>query len=216
MGLLGDLAAALGMPENDVARIAQAAPRHYKLFTIPKRSGTDRRVIAQPGRDVKAMQRHVVAVTLARLPIHPIATAYRAGRSIADNAAAHAGKRVILKLDFRDFFNSVTPHDLAAVLDGAPSAAITTADRVLLNAILFWLNPLDNRLCLAIGAPSSPFLSNAVMEPLDRQFAAIARAHAVRCTRYADDITLSANSIESLLRAEQDMRQAVSRCLIRG
>jgi hypothetical protein len=200
------------MPESEVARIAQTAPRRYKLFTIPKRSGSDRRVIAQPAREIKAMQRYLVAVKLAPLPIHPIATAYRAGRSIADNAAAHAGKRVILKLDFRDFFNTITPHDLAAVLDSAMSATITAADRVLLNAILFWLNPLDNRLCLAIGAPSSPFISNAVMKPLDRQFAAITRAHAVRCTRYADDITLSANSIESLLRAEQEVRQAVNRC----
>jgi hypothetical protein len=43
----------------------------------------------------------------------------RTGRSIADNAAPHAGKRVILKLDFRDFSNSITPDDLAAVLNDA-------------------------------------------------------------------------------------------------
>ena len=211
MSLLGELAAALEMPEGDVARVVGSAPRRYKLFTIKKRNGIDRRVIAQPARALKAMQRHVIAAKLQALPIHPIATAYRVGRSIADNAAPHAGKRVILKLDFRDFFNSITPRDLVAVLDDARLDTIAVADRTVLTAILFWLNPLDKRLCLAIGAPSSPFISNAVMAPLDRQFDAIARAHSARCTRYADDITLSGNSIENLLQAEQDLRRAVAR-----
>jgi hypothetical protein len=211
VGLLGEFAAALEMPESDIARIVQTAPHRYKLFTIKKRNGIDRRVIAQPARALKAMQRYVIAAKLNALPIHPIATAYRAGRGIADNATPHTGKRVILKLDFRDFFNSITPGDLAAVLDAARLDAVAAADRAMLTAILFWLNPLDNRLCLAIGAPSSPFVSNAVMEPLDRQFATIARAHAARCTRYADDITLSANSIESLLQAELELRRAVAR-----
>jgi RNA-directed DNA polymerase len=211
VSLLGELAAALEMPEGDIDSIVQSAPRRYKLFTIKKRNGTDRRVIAQPARALKAMQRYVIAAKLNALPIHPIASAYRAGRSIADNASAHAGKRVILKLDFRDFFNSITPGALAAVLNDADLDTVTSADRIMLIAILFWFNPLDNRLCLAIGAPSSPFISNAVMEPLDRQFDAIARAHSARCTRYADDITLSANSIENLLQAEQELRQAVAR-----
>jgi RNA-directed DNA polymerase len=188
-----------------------SAPRRYKLFTIKKRNGIDRRVIAQPARVLKAMQRYVIAAKLQALPIHPIATAYRAGRNIADNAVPHAGKRVILKLDFRDFFTSIMPGNLTAVLDDAQLDTISAADRTLLTAILFWLNPLDKRLCLAIGAPSSPFISNVVMEPLDRQFEAIARAHSARCTRYADDITLSGNSIESLLQAEQELRRAVAR-----
>lgn len=211
MGLLGELAAALEMPEGDVARVVGSAPRRYKLFSIKKRNGVDRRVIAQPARALKAMQRYVIATKLQALPIHPIATAYRAGRSIADNAAPHAGKRVILKLDFRDFFNSIMPGDLTGVLDDTQLDTIAAADRTMLTAILFWLNPLDKRLCLAIGAPSSPFISNAVMEPLDRQFDAIARAHSAHCTRYADDITLSANSIENLLQAEQELRRAVTR-----
>lgn len=210
VSLLGELAAALEMPEHDVARVVGSAPHRYKLFTIKKRNGIDRRVIAQPARTLKVMQRYVIASKLNALPIHPIATAYRTGRGIAENAAPHAGKRVILKLDFRDFFNSITPADLAAALDDA-RLTIAAADRTTLTAILFWLNPLDKRLCLAVGAPSSPFISNAVMEPLDRQFEAIARAHSARCTRYADDITLSANSIENLLRAEQELRRAVAR-----
>ena len=213
MGLLRDLAAALEMSESDISRIVQTAPHRYKLFTIPKRNGVDRRVIAQPQRALKAMQRHVVTVTLKALRIHPIAMAYRAGKSIADNAAAHAGKRVILKLDFHDFFHSITPPDFEAVLERARLDTIAPGERPLLHAILFWLHPLQNRLCLSIGAPSSPFISNAVMEPLDREFASIARAHSARCTRYADDITLSANSIENLLQAEQDIRQVIARWL---
>ena len=95
-----------------------------------------------PARALKAMQRYVIAAKLQALPIHPIATAYRAGRSIADNAAPHAGKRVILKLDFRDFFTSITPGDLTALLDDARFDTISADDRIMLTAILFEVGKL--------------------------------------------------------------------------
>jgi RNA-directed DNA polymerase len=209
MGLLKDLAAALEMPEDDIARIVMSAPRRYKVFTIPKRSGSDRRIIAQPARKLKAIQRYVLATKLSGLPVHPMATAYQAGKNIADNAAPHAKKRVILKLDFKDFFNSITPGDLQAVINKADLDTVARADRGYLNYIFFWLHPLEGRLCLSIGAPSSPFIFNAVMAPLDRQIQAIAQECSTLCTRYADDITLSGNSIENLLKAEQRIKTVI-------
>lgn len=211
MGLLRDLSIALEMSSDDISRIVMTAPLRYKLFTIPKRSGIDRRLIAQPARELKAIQRYVVSEKLAGLRIHPIAMAYRKGKNIADNAAQHAKKRVILKLDFRDFFHSISPQDLQSAVKRANLDTIDRNDRVLLNYIFFWQHPLNHRLCLSIGAPSSPYISNAIMEPLDREFHRIARECSTTCTRYADDITLSGNTIENLLKAEDKIRRAVSR-----
>jgi hypothetical protein len=209
MGLLRDLAVALEMPDDDISKIVMSAPRRYKIFTIPKRSGADRRVIAQPARELKAIQRHVLKTKLSGLRIHPIATAYRTGKNIADNAAPHAKKRVIVKLDFKNFFNSITPADLQAVVDRSGLDTIAPDDRGYLNFIFFWLHPLDKQLCLSVGAPSSPFISNAVMEPLDTEIHKIARDCSAACTRYADDITLSGNSVENLLKAEERIKQLV-------
>lgn len=211
MGLLRDLSVALEMSSDDISRIVMTAPNRYKVFTIPKRSGTDRRIIAQPARELKAIQRYVVSNKLGGLRIHPIAMAYRKGKSIADNAKLHAKKRVILKLDFQNFFHSILPQDLQLIIKRSKLDTIDQSDRVLLNFIFFWQHPLDERLCLSIGAPSSPYISNAVMEPLDREFHRIARECSTTCTRYADDITLSGNSIENLLKAEQKIKQIVSR-----
>jgi RNA-directed DNA polymerase len=55
---------------------------------------------------------------------------------------------------------------------------------------------------LAIGAPSSPTLSNIMMFRLDTRLARIAERLKVAYTRYADDITISGGSIEYVLRFE--------------
>jgi RNA-directed DNA polymerase len=137
MGLIRDLSIALEMPEDDISKIIATAPRRYKVFAIPKRSGVDQRIIAQPARELKAIQRYVITTKLHGLRVHPIATAYRVGRNIADNAMPHAKKRVILKLDFQDFFHSITPDDLQATLTRANFGVIASEDRHLLNLIFF-------------------------------------------------------------------------------
>jgi RNA-directed DNA polymerase len=210
MSLLRDLALALEMSEDDIRRIVVTAPLRYKVFSIPKRAGGGQRLIAQPARELKALQRYVVAEKLKSLRIHPIATAYRIGKSIRHNASAHAKKRVIMKLDFRDFFHSIRPNDLLATLKRA-NVEFTPEDSSVLTRILFWHNPFANRMCLSIGAPSSPFISNVVMEQLDRGFHKIARDCSVVCTRYADDITLSGRLIEDLLKAEERIVRLVAR-----
>lgn len=211
MSLLRDLSVALEMSAEDIRRIVVTGPRRYKIFTIPKRNGPDRRIIAQPARELKAIQRYVVAEKLAGLRVHAIAMAYRKGRNISDNAAQHVKKRVILKLDFRNFFHSITPRDLQTTIRRHGLTTIEKEEFQLLNDIFFWRHPTDGHLCLSIGAPSSPFISNVIMEPLDREFHRIARECSTTCTRYADDITLSGNSIENLLKAEQKIKRAVAR-----
>lgn len=210
--LLTELSLALGMSSMDIMKIILTAPRRYKVYAIPKRSGVGSRIIAQPARELKTIQRHIISERLRSLRIHPAAMAYRQGRSIQDNAMSHVDKRVIMKLDFTDFFHSIVYEDLEVVLSNARFAAIRPEDWRLLRNIFFWLDPTRNRLCLSIGAPSSPFISNVIMEPLDREFASACKQSAVVYTRYADDITLSANSIEALLAAEREIIRIVARC----
>ena len=191
--------------EEDIAQISDI------VLIIGESAGSGHRIIAQPARELKSIQRYVMSETLARLRIHSIAMAYKAGKNISDNAAPHAKKRIILKLDFRDFFHSITPSDLQYVIRKNGIETIDLKDRALLNLILFWQNPFKGGLCLSIGAPSSPFISNAIMEPLDQEFYRIAREASVTCTRYADDITLSSNSLENLIKAEERIKRVVAR-----
>jgi retron-type reverse transcriptase len=210
MSLTRDLSTALGISESDIRRIVATAPRRYKVYAIPKRSGADSRIIAQPARELKKIQRYIISNTLSALPIHPAATAYRKGKNIAHNAKIHTKNRVILKLDFRDFFHSIVPTDLVSLLKEQSLPNIKSDDIALLKQTLFWFNPFNRKLCLSIGAPSSPFISNAIMNPLDIEFFGIAKRNMCSYSRYADDITLSSGRIENLLAAEQNLKRIIN------
>ena len=211
MGLIRDISLELQMSEQDIGRIIATAPNRYKVFAIPKRTGIEHRIIAQPARELKAIQRYLVENRLAGLRIHQMATAYQPGKNILSNAYPHRKKRVILKLDFRDFFHSIVPADLKAALTEAGFQGVAPAEWHLLAQLFFWRHYRTGSLCLSIGAPSSPFISNLIMGRLDRECWQICKNRSVVATRYADDITLSGNSIENLLAAEKEIRTLVAR-----
>ena len=108
--LLRLLVSETGLSEIDVLRIVRNAPIRYKTYLIPKR-GDGFRSISQPARELKALQRVLLQEVLAKLPVHPSATAYREGKSIRDNALAHVGGGPIMKFDFKDFFPSIKARD---------------------------------------------------------------------------------------------------------
>jgi hypothetical protein len=210
MPLVQDISRALGLSVNDVTRIVVTAPSRYKTYTIPKRSGGGVRTIAQPSRELKDIQRYLAFETLAKLPIHVSATAYIKGKNIRSNALAHAKNRVILKLDFQDFFHSISFPDLADALTRAPDTEVSSQDWQVLERALFWHNRQTGALCLSIGAPSSPFVSNAVMYQFDVTVSEIAQRHNAIYTRYADDISISADTVEELQLVQTAVNNAVA------
>jgi RNA-directed DNA polymerase len=137
--------------------------------------------------------------------------AYVVGKSIRDNAYAHRNSKVLLKLDFKDFFHSLTYRDLEAVLVRNNFEVIARSDWRLLENILFWVNPSNGTMCLSIGAPSSPLVSNLIMYSIDREIGQIIGKKQVIYTRYADDITFFGDNIELLLDIEKRVRRVVER-----
>lgn len=111
-----------------------------------------------------------------------------------------------LKLDFSNFFNSIVPNDL---VERISSQKLDSRSISVLTAALFWKEAGTKRLCLSIGAPSSPRISNIVMYNLDNRISSICSDCGVIFTRYADDITLSGRSIASLLEVESRIRTIV-------
>ena len=86
VALLRLLAEETGLPVTDLLAISHNAPRRYKVFSIPKRSGRGLRTIAQPARELKIVQRAILDRVLVELPVHSSAAAYRSGSSISANA----------------------------------------------------------------------------------------------------------------------------------
>jgi hypothetical protein len=133
----------------------------------------------------------LVEELLSQLPIHPAATAYRTGLSIRDNAAAHVKNGPILKFDFKDFFPSLTARDWRTYCE-TKQLFDDSLDIWLSTNIFFYRHRGRSLLRLAIGAPSSPSLSNILMNDFDAAITKLVSKDQVTYTRYADDLTFSA------------------------
>lgn len=203
-GIVERLAVETAMDPGLVERIARTAPGRYKTYQIPKRAGGSR-TISQPAKEVKLLQRALIDVLLRALPVHDAATAYREGMSIKDNAERHAGDGPILKMDFKDFFPSIKPTDWAQYC--RETGVLTDPQDIQLTSLLMFQRPKDSSVMrLGIGAPSSPFVSNALLFNFDQRITAAVAKDRVRYTRYADDLTFSAPRTGYLVDVEKLVR----------
>ena len=198
----------LRISEREVLHLIATAPERYKIYTIPKRRG-GRREIAHPARELKVAQRAIINAYLKDLPIHDAAMAYREGCSIRDNAAFHAGDGPILKYDFVKFFPSIT--EFAWLSYCERHRLFDRMDAVRAGRILFRRPKGGRILRLSIGAPSSPILSNILMYDFDEEISRLVSQHKVKYTRYADDLTFSAERTGYLTSVDKILRGVISR-----
>lgn len=197
------LAEAMGLSLPELRWLAfhrEAAEKiHYKRFTIPKRDGSERAIWA-PMKRLKAAQRWILRNVVERLPVHGASHGFLVDRSIATNAAVHVGSKIVLKVDLRDFFPTVTIRRAKGVFRKAgyrdPIATLlallcTEAPREIVEqggkTYYVALGPR----CLPQGAPTSPAITNTLCLRLDRRLTGLAARLGWRYTRYADDLTFS-------------------------
>lgn len=197
--ILERMAEEIGVPVRFVESVARTATHEYKRYEIPKRSGGTR-VIHHPSKRLKALQRWLLAYVIEKLPVHPAAAAYQKKKSIFDNARIHAPSRYLLRMDFKDFFPSISQVDLAKfIADRGASFADWTYKDIDVFCKLVCRNST-----LTIGAPTSPALSNAICYDLDVDIHALCEKKQVNYSRYADDLffsTSQANILEDLAAA---------------
>lgn len=178
----------------------EAATRiHYHRFTIAKRDGSERPIWA-PCKKLKAAQRWVLRNIVEKLLIHGAAHGFTAGCSVLSNARQHTNSRIVVKLDIRGFFPTVTLPRVRGVFRRAGyrdqlatllALLCTEAPREVVeqNGQTYYI-ALGPR-CLPQGAPTSPALTNALCLRLDRRLTGLAHQLGWRYTRYADDMTFS-------------------------
>lgn len=103
---LSSLERDLGIPAKTLYAVSNSLSRHYRMVSIPKKTGGARNLMV-PDTVLKTIQRRISDVLLAHMPVSPYATAYRFGTCTLRNAAVHVGKPVVLKLDIYHFFDSI-------------------------------------------------------------------------------------------------------------
>lgn len=196
MSLIERMLRELPFSADELYDLIATAQFRYKVYQIPKRQPNQFRTIAQPSPEIKLIQRWLINDVLLALPIHKAATAYREGRSIADHAALHAKNRFLLKMDFKNFFPSISVVDVRKHLIEVGKMSIE--DARLISLLVCWRDKAKGKLCLSIGAPSSPLLSNTMLYAFDKKIVQLCKAHKVIYSRYADDLAFSTSKKEVL------------------
>lgn len=186
---------------------------HYHYRWMQKRQG-GARLIEAPKARLRALQRHILAEILNRVPVHPAAQGCVRGRSVLSNGALHTGAPLLLKLDLRDFFVSLPgarvhalfrtlgyPRETARYLTGltthgTPPGVLrqvpqeeypSPEERRQRQA---WARQFMER-HLPQGAPTSPALANLCAYRLDLRLAGAAREAGAVYSRYVDDLVFS-------------------------
>lgn len=182
--------------------------RHYRYRWQAKRSGSAR-LVESPKPRLKALLRKVLHEVIDLIPPHDAAHGFRAGRSVRTFVAPHVGRQVVIKMDLRDFFPSITAPRVTALFltAGYPEPVARLLAGLCTNRVPpdVWGDPaspargsegwkvrrLYEQPHLPQGAPTSPALANLCAFRLDRRLAGLARAAGAAYTRYADDLVFS-------------------------
>jgi RNA-directed DNA polymerase len=190
---------------NGDARFSESEKKAtYTTFTIKKKSGADRTIHA-PIKGLKELQKALNLVLQSMYQPHEAATGFVLGKSIVDNAKVHVAQTYVYNLDLKDFFPSVDKARVWGRILFSPFNLNTTPDRKVIANMIAGLSCTPMQVqrfdqnewkkvttsVLPQGAPTSPVLTNAICEKLDKRLSGVAKRFGLNYTRYADDITFS-------------------------
>jgi len=177
------LADFLDTKEIDLRKLIKNKDISYRKFYIPKSNG-GRRLIAEPVEQLKSIQRSVLGSILERVPLHSAANGFRRQKSIVTNAEKHTEQEIIVKIDLKDFFPSITYQRVKGVYMnlGYPEGVAE---------MLAELSTYNGK--LPMGAPTSPYLSNIIAIRMDKRFTKLGEKIGFRYSRYADDLAFSSS-----------------------
>lgn len=166
-------------------QITQAVDNTSKWYDV---RNIDGRMIYRPWYPLSLYQEWVQANILEMQPVSEYATAYAKGSGTKKNAEPHVGRACVVKLDIRHFFDSITFRQIYRAFE-----TITDYPKPVLTFLA--------RLCsvnghLPQGASTSPMLSNLCMLDIDKEIGAYCVEKGISYTRYSDDMTFSADSMD--------------------
>ena len=185
--------------------------RRYRTFYIPKKNGKKREISA-PYRTLNDILHFLNLLLTEIYEPDDSAMGFVKNRSVVDNAKVHVGQNYVFNMDLEDFFTSINEARVIARLQYPPF----NFNKKLAFAIggLCSIRKEENgdvRFVLPQGAPTSPLLSNAVCDFMDKQMRRLASKHGLHYSRYADDITFS--SMRNVFQEDGDFMRKVRKII---
>ena len=206
--ILSALSNELKIHPDSIVKVANSANYLYRKFEIPKKNKKGNRVIHQPTSELKTIQRALNRILFNKFQIHNCAFAYikKRGSNILKNANQHKHSKYLLRIDFKNFFESITDTHIVNLLKSHKSNSYSEADLNLVKKIT-----CRNKK-LTIGAPSSPVVSNVILYDFDQRIAEMCKNKDIIYSRYADDLFFSTQKKDQLTLIEREVKKALSDC----
>ncbi|MCI8575687.1 MAG: RNA-directed DNA polymerase [Bacilli bacterium] len=155
---------------------------NYRIYKIKKNNGKYR-TIYEPNPLLKKIQKKILINILNNKSISKYAKAYHKGISLKENAILHVNKKVLLKLDIRNFFENISFLDIynsCFSIEYFPKSV---------GMLLTYLCTYNEH--LTQGSPTSAYISNLVMKDFDEEIGSWCDLNKITYTRYSDDMTFS-------------------------
>jgi RNA-directed DNA polymerase len=192
-------------------RRAPAGALHHYRYEWRTRPGRTPRLIEVPEQRLRRVQRTLLERVVSVIPTNDAAHGFVSGRSAATGANLHTGREVVVCLDLTTFFANVTAPRVYGVFRqaGFSEAVAHLMTGICTNSVPIRViaamppgGDADERFALRQalaanhlpqGAPSSPMLANLAIRRLDSRLTGWAQSVGATYTRYADDLTFSAD-----------------------
>ena len=166
-----------------------------RIVNIPKRNGKFRTIYIPNKQEREGLYKVLPKIARkAKQQAGGVVHGFVRGRSIVTAATHHIGRAWTMTVDIRDFFDScneamlkgkLSKEELEVVLvDGAPRQ----------------------------GLPTSPAVANLAAQGLDAALIKFTSKNNIVYTRYADDLTFSGDTTESLELLKVELPRIVGRC----
>ena len=207
---VGELADAMGISTSELRFLCYqkdvSTVSHYQHFALTKKNGGTR-LISAPMPRMKRAQYWLLDNVLNQLPIHDAAHGFIQGRSIVTNAKPHTNKQVVINLDLKDFFPSITyPRVKGIFKQSGYSEALATTFALIATKSDTQAVEMDGQTYhiangkreLPQGSPCSPAITNVLCRRLDARLQGMAHKLGFTYTRYADDLTFSSDETDKI------------------
>lgn len=184
----------------------------YRHFSIPKKSGGVRN-IAAPSRGLKHLLYYVNIILKALYQPSEYAMGFVEGRSVVDNAMRHIGQNYVFNTDLENFFPSIEQARVWKRFQLKPFNFKQPIANILAGLCCIKEKNEDGTFKYVVpqGAPTSPLITNAICDTLDRRLSGLARRFNLHYSRYADDITFS--SMCNVFKEDGEFRAELKRII---
>ncbi len=194
--------------QRSVSKVSQ-----YHSYYVPKKSG-GKRLISAPKPKLKTAQNWIKNNILDKIEANQNVHGFVKERSILTNAEPHQNKNLVISLDLKDFFPSISYKRVKGLFQkfgyseqlSTIFALLTTyneTDKLSVDGEIYYAQKIThfdkntqtgktNRF-LPQGSPASPAITTLIAYKMDKRLEGLAKKMGFTYTRYADDLTFSSN-----------------------